>query len=330
MADDPIFIFGAPRSGTSLLSRILNAHPDIGIPYETMLYRQIYPWRRYYGDLTKQPNRERLVDDVLASWWVHFWNPVPDRDRVLANYDRHDFHGVLEALMRAWLETQGKRRWGEKSPHHTFEWRVIADAFPTARVIHLIRDGRDVAVSWKKAPFGPRDYDTLARQWVAYIDAGAACRQALDPERFLEVRYEDLLKDTESVTRRIADFLSTTYHPDMVAFHEKQSDYPTDPRNRGNLLRPVISHNAGKWKTEMSATELRHFEAVAGPTLERSGYDKALENARLTPLESTITRKVTGPLHHAYGKLTHRRAHLAALNLLRIRMRAILWSARQR
>ncbi len=245
------------------------------------------------------------------------------------NYATKPFHGVLDALMRAWLETQGKQRWGEKSPQHSFAWRTITEAFPTARIIHLIRDGRDVAVSWKKAPFGARDYDTLARQWVAYIEAGEACGEALGRDRFLEVRYEDLLDDPEAVTRRIAAFLDTAYHPDMVAFHQKQSDYPTDPRNRGNLLRPIIAANAGKWKAEMSARDLRHFEAVAGPTLDRLGYGKALPDARLTPLESALTRKFIGPLHHAYGKLRHYRAQLAALNLARIRLRLMLWSMRR-
>ena len=243
---------------------------------------------------------------------------------VLAYFTREDFHGVVDALMRAWLVTQGKQRWGEKSPQHMFQWRAITQAFPDARVLHMLRDGRDVAVSWKNAPFGPRRYESIARRWVAYVEAGEACRQALGPGRFMEVRYESLLENSEHVVRTVSSFLNIDYSSQMIGFHEKQSHYPTDNRNIENLGRPIMKKNAGKWRDEMGSRDLQYFEAIAGPTLHALGYQRACSN----PMGPKLGSSIMGQLENIYGKLSHRKAYMAAFGIWRMRLRLLVRSGK--
>ncbi len=291
----PLFILGAPRSGTSLLTRIINAHPDIGVPFETQFYRDFYPLRARYGDLERERSRERLVRDMLAGSHMREIRPLPSPERILQLFTRHDMHGALDALMRAWLETQGKSRWAEKTPPHTLCWRDLVGGFPDAKLIGIMRDGRDSTLSWRMAPFGPKHYVTLARKWTRYIEALEAARAALPPGQFLQLRYEDLVADPERTTRDVCAFLGIPFSDTMLDFHLGADRYVTDSRNIANLARPVMRDNPGKWRTGMSPRDLRIFEAVAGDTLTRAGYERALPLAHLGRLEAARMRWLEAP-----------------------------------
>ena len=307
----PFFILGAPRSGTSLLSRIMNAHSDIGIPFETQFYRFFFPLRQKYGDLGSVNNRARIVSHLLSNHHVRRIVPLPSHEQVMAHFVRHDIHGALEALMRAWLEQCGKSRWGEKTPQHTLTWPDLLAGFPNAKVIGIVRDGRDVAVSWKQTPFGPKTAFQLATQWARYVDALDACVRALPRDQVHIIHYDDLLAHSTDVVNGLCAFLGVEFQPSMLEFHSSPSSYQSiDAQNSTNLSKPILAANSGKWKTQMSRRDLRIFEAVAGAQLELSGYARACPSAAIGMVERQYIRWLETPSAKAYRLMTSRNGQL--------------------
>ena len=317
----PIFIFGSTRSGTSLLSRIIGAHPEIAIPYESHLYNTFYPWLKYYGDLNSAKNRERLVDDILSTDVMNDWYPRPDRKLALEAIDRFDFHGVVNGLMLAWTQGERKQRWGEKTPGHIFYWREILSGFPDAQVIHIVRDGRDVALSLKQARFGPKHIYHLAKRWVNYLEMVDELKATLDENSFFEVHYEDLLSETEQVVQNICRFLGEDFAPEMLEFHTNSAPYMTDRKNQKNLAKPILTKNAGKWRTEMTPRELRIFEAVAGEMLDRYGYKMELTQPKISALEILNFKYLEHPPQKIMAMLKNRKGHIDGLLRLKIYLR---------
>jgi hypothetical protein len=303
----PIFVFGSPRSGTSLVSRILNAHPDIGVPYESLIYSTFYPIRSAYGALSHSVNADRLIRHILRWGPMTEWQPRVEVDDVRKRLDRRDFHGVFEAIMRAWSENQGKSRWGEKSPWHAFYWQAIREGFPDACVIHVVRDVRDATMSWRRARQGPRNPYVLARRWAAYIETMKHVRESVPADRYIELRYERLVADPESIVRELCEFLAEPYAASMLRFYEDDSPYPTDETNRINLNRPVLAGNAGKWREGLSARHIRCIEAAAAPQMRELGYAVASSNPRLGLVERLWILTVEHPLSRIDGMLRDRK-----------------------
>lgn len=316
----PFFIFGCPRSGTSLLSRMLDSHPDIAIPYESHFYDGLYPVVRRYGDLDDRRTRT-LVTEILRSEFLKTWAPLPSPAETLAAITRPGFDGVVEGLLRAWTLRQGKSRWGEKTPQHTFCWRTILAGFPDLQVIHLIRDGRDVALSYKAAFFGPKHVYHLAARWGQYLAAAEESQAVLGESGFLPVRYEDLVAEPEGELRRICAFLGEAFAPAMLTSHRGDLAQISDQRNLANLRRPIMADNIGKWRREMTAREIRIFEALAGAELERYGYARALGEARIPVWEAISCRYLEHPPRRALAMLRNRQGHRLALERLRLRLR---------
>lgn len=321
----PLFIFGCPRSGTSLLTRMLHAHPEIAIPYESHLYNRIYPLLRRSSGLTSPRACTRLVEEILRSDYVKQWQPAPSLPDTLAAITRPGFHGVVEGLLRAWTAAQGKSRWGEKTPQHTLWWRTIREGFPDLQIIHLVRDGRDVALSYLDAHFGPKHVYHLALRWAKYLSAAEAAAAALGEHGLLTVRYEDLLEAPERELRRICAFLGEAYHPEMLSFHKGQAAYPTDRRNEDNLRRPVLTENIQKWQSRMSARELRIFEALAGASLERYGYAGAARQPRISAWEAMSCRFLEAPPRRARAMLHNHQGRRLARETLRLYLRFRIW-----
>jgi hypothetical protein len=317
----PIFIFGCPRSGTSLLSRIIDCHPRIAIPFESHLYNTFHPWLKYYGDLAVPRNRERLVKDILQTEVMRDWTPPPDFARTIAAIEQYDFPGIVAALMQTWTTTQGKHRWGEKTPAHLFYWHTILQDFPNLQVIHILRDGRDVALSWKRARFGPKHMYLLAQKWKQHLEVIEAFQAALSQDAFLEIRYEDLISKPEQTVQAICTFLGEDFAPEMLAFHEVRASYPTDQQNQQNLSRPLLAENVSKWRTEISPWELQIFEAVAGEKLTKYGYECALTNPRLSSLDILRFKYLEHPPKKLWAMLQNRKGHIDGLRRLMIYLR---------
>ena len=316
---DPFFIFGCPRSGTSLLSRMLASHPNLAVPYESHLYDSVFPIVQRYGDPSRRSARARLVSEILRTEPIRRWTPPPSLSDTLEAIQRDDFHGIVEGLMRTWASSQGKSHWGEKTPQHTLCWRTIVEGFPKLQVIHLIRDGRDVALSNRAAHFGPKHVYPLARRWLNYLAAAEEARANLGDEIFLQVRYEDLVAEPERELRRICRFLGEEFAPSMLKFYQARN-FHVDQRNARNLGRPVLSENAGKWRGEMTAREVRIFEALAGPALERYGYPRTVSQPRVSTWEALCCRYLEHPPRRISALLKNREGYRLALERLRLHL----------
>lgn len=317
----PIFIFGCPRSGTSLLSRLIGSHPRIAIPFESHLYNTFYPWLKYYGDLSVLSNRERLVDDILATEVMRDWSPRLKRQQIISTISQDDFHGIVDGILSTWTQAQGKQRWGEKTPAHLFYWREILRAFPKMQVLHIIRDGRDVALSWKKARFGPKHMYPLAQKWQQHLETAAALKAELNENSFLDVRYEELLREPEGIARKICAFLNEDFSAQMLSFYKTEIAYPTDRNNQLNLSQPPLVSNIGKWRSAMTSRQLHIFEAVAGHTLEQYGYSRQLSQPRLSTIEKMQFRFLEHPPQKILAMLKNRKGHIDGWRRLKIYMR---------
>ena len=160
---------------------------------------------------------------------------------------------------------------------------MIAGVLPEARFIHLIRDGRDVALSVRPLWFGPTSIEDAAIWWKERVEAGQRAGSEL---RYMEVRYESLVGNVRSELERVCDFLDLDFREDMLQGHTRacarlaeEKDLPKQgiaAERRREIharvrVRPDPS-GVGRWRTEMTPDERRRFEELAGDTLERLGY----------------------------------------------------------
>jgi len=196
-SDSPIFIVGCPRSGTALLRNLLRSHPHLAFPTESHFIPAYY---RGYGDPRSAREARRLAESILRLYWVRIWK-LSLRPGDFA--DCRSFREVVCRLFETFARQQGKRRWGDKTPHYVAQIPVLLELFPAAKILQIIRDGRDVALSWLKTRMEPRNLYTAARMWRELVRAGREAGARLPRETYLEVRYERLLAEPEQTMREV-------------------------------------------------------------------------------------------------------------------------------
>src|SRR3954454_19555219 len=214
LRDKMIFAFGARRSGTWWLQRILTAHPEVAeIPSETYLF-----------ELGVRPLLERFHHGAKSSQTVA--ELYADRDTVLDA--ARDF---CDRVLAPYLDP-GSRSLSERSPGHAKAVDVIAAVYPDARLIHIIRDGRDVARSLAARQWGPGSVAAAAREWRESVEAA---RAAAPETGYLEVRYESLLEDLGGGLRALYEWLGLSTDGELmeralVQARRPLNEDPRDPR----------------------------------------------------------------------------------------------------
>ena len=284
---DPFFIVGNDRSGTTMLRMILDRGPDVAIPPESMFLTDLDD-----AFARGEPSDARAAAALMERVWHHpkvrLWElpgPPPPVPPGLAGPDAYRF--VVEAPFRAFAAKHAKPRWADKTPHYVHHIGELLAVWPRARFVVLVRDGRDVALSLRRMPFGPNNAWAAAPWWARGIRAGEQAGRA-HPGQVLSVRYEDLSGRPREVVPHICEFLGLSFAPEMLVLEEADrsrivrdqvSWFPT-------LFDGINTSAVGRWRREMSARDQRVFAARAGAELERLGYDVAVDgDARITPLQ---------------------------------------------
>jgi Sulfotransferase family len=297
----PILVIGAPRSGTTLLRIMLSSHPRIYIPPES----DFIP-RLYLGRIRAPMSRDRAVRDVQTiianRRFLREWrDAVPDPATFVAALPELTPAALLDAFYRAYAAQHGASRWGDKSPIYTRYVPLLAEIFPSAQFVHLIRDGRDAALS-TLAAYPDRFYVDMyfaARSWRQRVRAARHAGRALGPARYTELRYEDLTADSEAALRPLCDWLGEDYAPAMCEPHKLAREL-LRPRGRHAPVREPVHANSGGWQSRMPLADQRLFHAVASDLLADLGYDVA-DRGPLSPAERTRVAGLATKYHVLEG-----------------------------
>lgn len=274
----PIFIVGAPRSGTTLLQYMMRSHPRLSLPTgESHFFIPLYRNAEKYGDLSRLENVRAVLDamhrqsaDFLDTDLHGMKFDAAALAEELHREGRCTMPAIISGLFEKNARGEGKVRWGDKTPYYVLHLPKILEWFPDAQIIHLIRDGRDCALSLfeRKHDFGVYNTYHAAKYWQQYVEAGCESGRKLGSSVYLEVRYEDMLVDQAAVMRRICDFLHEEFSDSLVNY-KKSGEAGKTPL----LQKPIQKDNAQKWRTKMTPWQIKVFESAAGDTLAQNGYE---------------------------------------------------------
>jgi hypothetical protein len=283
------FICGVTRSGTTLVRLMLDSHPELAIPGET----------HWVPKLIKAQERHKRTAEDLADLivdhkrWGDFHLDATELRQRFAALDPVTAADAIRAFYMLYAEREGKARYGDKTPGYVQEMRRIQRVLPEARFVHIIRDGRDVSLSHLRMNWGPETYAQSARLWRNRVRK--ARRMAPSIEHYMEIRFEELVADTEGVLRRVCDFIELDFDPVMLDYHERaegrlaekarelprrnRPPQPAAARLESHRLakEPPRSDRVGMWRERMTPEEVAEYEAVAGDMLLEAGYELATE-----------------------------------------------------
>ncbi len=287
------FIVGVGRSGTTMLRLMLDAHPELTIPPETHFVPELI------DAIESGATPEEAVQTMTA---VRQWGDLhTEPDEVLERWrglERFEAGPALRSFYAIFSERQGKPRYGEKTPSYVRNMVKIEGVLAEARFIHVIRDGRDVALSRWKRSLGkePAPASQVAETWQRRIRR--AQRQGSKVAHYLELRYEDLVTDTEPNLRRISEFLELDWDPVILRYYEGAAERmaemardlpaidgkPTRPgeeRMQAHAMtqKPPDPSAMYRWKEKMSAEDVAAFDAAAGGLLSELGYEAGTAGA---------------------------------------------------
>jgi len=262
----PFFIVGNDRSGTTMLRMILDRGPDAAIPPESMFLTDVA--------LPQDGAWQPLMDAVWRHPKVRLWRLPGPPPRVPPELDAAEAaRFVLAAPFETYARMHGKPRWGDKTPHYVHHVEELLALWPDARVVVLVRDGRDVALSLRRMPFGPNNAWAAAQWWARGIRAGRAA-EARHPEQVRTFRYEDLATDPARHVPEVCAFLALRYRPDMLALEQADRSriVPDQASWFPTLFEGINTLAVGRWRREMPARDQAVFAALAGGELRALGY----------------------------------------------------------
>jgi hypothetical protein len=275
-----VFFAGCSRSGTTLLRRIGDAHPELAIVREQHWLPRYWEWR--VGITPDGFVTPDLLDMLGADRrFPAFEIPFKRVAELVENGSPKHYSRFVSELFDLHGELRGKRFVGEKTPKYVRHLRTLNELWPHAKIVHLIRDGRDVALSlldWSKAErnvgrFPTWDEDpvtTTALYWEWNVRLGREADALLGPERYYESRYEALVADPELECQKLCDFLALAYDPAMLRFHEGRTK--SKPGLSAKKSWQPVTAGLRSWQEQMAPGDVARFEAAVGELLDELGY----------------------------------------------------------
>jgi hypothetical protein len=292
-----VFIVGCARSGTTLLQRIVDAHPQVAVTPELHWITDSFrkePWL---------DPESRVTPDQVAGLVGH------KRFRQL-EFTREEFEGLLppgepvpyapflEALFALYGHHKGKPLVGNKTPAYVQRVATLHAIWPRAKFVHLIRDGRDVALSvlsWnhanrtagKYATWAEDPVTTTALWWRRKVLSGREGGRLLAPDLYYELCYERLVAHPDEECASLCAFLGVRDEPAMLRFHEGRTRH--DPGMKAKKPWLPITPGLRDWRRQMDPDAVNRFEAAAGDLLDDLGYPRAYPHPSAEALRHATT-----------------------------------------
>ena len=286
--NEPFIIIGSSRSGTTMLRLMLNDHPRLRVPRETIFIYDLIKQLPLNSPLNE--NDKRLAFELISNHWKwESWAVAPERLWVtIASLTQPTLCQLIDAVYKNCSNPEKKPRWGEKSHPFSIQMNYLSQVFPNAKFIHLVRDARDVYIAMRDAylrdPQGRPAGQSIprgTRDWCNWVNAATELGKKLGPEFYLEVTYEDLVLKTEETLKRICAFIGEEYDSRMLKFYENGAikemavDKPHHEQHHKKTRRPPQASDTYRWRTtEMNLIDVALVEAYAGKTMDRIGQTR--------------------------------------------------------
>jgi hypothetical protein len=291
-----VFIVGCARSGTTLLERMVDAHPDIAITHQ---WHGIHrPFEKRKGMSAEGLVRPKLISHLEKLPWFTRMGLSQERlVKLMGNGQRVHYSDFVTGIFDLYGKAQGKPLVGDKTPNYIRKMRTLHAIWPNARFVHLIRDGRDVCLSVANWPDGASQPDkpgsfatwsedpvsTTAFWWELNVRLGREAGGRLGPELYYEVPYEPLVSRPSEQCAALCGFLDLPYDDAMTQYHEDRTK--ADPEVDVGHPRLAVTAGARDWRSQMPAEDAERFEAAAGGLLAELGYPRAFPHPSREKLE---------------------------------------------
>lgn len=271
----PFFIVGCGRSGTSLLRGLLNRHPEVAIPLESLFIVD-------YLRAARRTSTADLLPMLVREVELREWGLAPTLE------DLGEVQTIGEAIGRLhelYAQSRGKRRWGQKTPRFVRHLELLLEHFPDARFIHMVRDPRAVSSSLIRSDVHRSNALYAARRWRMDVKAGLRFENE-HPFRVLRVSYEELVSDELEALDRICEFLELESEGQWRTSAPGSEEYSAFyDRIHAKLDQQTTDEYVDRWKQDLSRREMEVVESVVGELLGQVGYEPMTTRRKVSRLE---------------------------------------------
>lgn len=269
----PFFIIGAQRSGTTLLRLMLNANPQVAIPEEGTFWMPLL--RRYRKSIDRRISGlelKRCLSYIDNNAQFKLWGIDPSEvfDEI-TRMGGCNLRDIMARLYSAYAARFNKEAWGDKTPSFFRMVPILARLFPEARFIHIVRDGRDLFLSWRKIEPSKKNISVVALEWMHKTESARDALNKTAPGRSIEIRYEDLVSEPGKTLQFVCAHCDMEYSDKMLSYWQSSNKF-IGSHHSHLIFRPVSTSSTGRWRSMLSAKETRLFECVAGTCLIRTNY----------------------------------------------------------
>lgn len=282
-----LFVVGCERSGTTLLRTMLDMNPQLAMTPESYFPVE---WLRPHVRTALERgglDTDQLLQRLGEHGWFGRWQlPLADIKKQWQSAPPRDVPAALRGVYQAYADHERKPRVGDKTPAFVGHLPLLATAFGQARFVHIVRDGRAVAMSLIERQQPPNRLADAALYWSRQVTSARATGATI-PDRYQEIRYEDLLDDPQAALRRVCRFLDLTYTDTMLSYQSRAAEVAATfdrPEVQANLARP-LTKGLRDWQ-QLPEQDIALMDRIAGKALRAHGYPVETDHPRAIALRA--------------------------------------------
>jgi Sulfotransferase family len=305
--DTPFFfIIGRPRSGTTLLRLLLEAHPNVIIPPESPIIINLYKKYRHISNWA-QSDILSLIEDLKKQMYFETWLMKDEdlKDKLLECTGENSFYNILKTIYLTYPSVFPKEKIkliGDKNPAYSLYLNRIHKLYPNSKFIYISRDYRDNYLSLIRVNFEIPLVPLVVFRWkFAYRQFKKL--QKKSPQTFYDLKYEDLATEPKVHYKKVCDFLGLDFREDVFDFYKKEKEMKGAYGDSKELLdihqslfNPINTSRINTWKKKMSDKEIRMADFVAGETADELGYERKYKKFSLLMFFRTLPSRIYGRL----------------------------------
>ena len=265
----PIFITGAPRSGTTMLASVLASRSDTIAINEMHYIHELLEIQQRNGKVEKEVQKKILATNSFIKK-LELFNNSYELEKIIELDFKDTIRNLLLVSNQKYFNKDQIKYWIEHTPHNHKYYETLIKQYPNCRFVHIVRDGRAVFSSTKNIRWGLKDVVSGSISWKRQV---GHCKELEKEDNFLTVKYEDFVLDTKTELKRICDFIPFDYRESMLDADGLSYTEEDKQSHSKSIGESPNKDSLNKWKTELTLSEVGHFNAFNHDLLNYYGYD---------------------------------------------------------